>query len=326
MASERPNNTPFAAEWLAFEEQTGGRFVTHGTVHEMREQFSGQISKLNSMLPPPSDNVSSEDHRTSEGVLVRVYKPKDAASDLPIGLYIHSGGWACGDYIAEDHLIRQIAQSVPCVLVSVEYRLAPENPFPAALEDCFAAYGWMAKSAKQLGGDASKLFFVGGSAGGNLSLTTTLKVLDDGDPSIRPKGVFALCPAVAAIAAVDELPEELKQYEHPDAYEGTAMIDKAAVVTCGNAYIGSSSPSDPLISPIFHPKLSQLPYVYLTTSNKDPLNDDALMFQHKLKAEGVQHTLNEYDGYPHFFHLLPHLEMSLKFMTDLTMAIRERCS
>ena len=225
------------------------------------------------MLPPPSDNVSSEDHRTSEGVLVRVYKPKDAASDLPIGLYIHSGGWACGDYIAEDHLIRQIAQSVPCVLVSVEYRLAPENPFPAALEDCFAAYGWMAKSAKQLGGDASKLFFVGGSAGGNLSLTTTLKVLDDGDPSIRPKGVFALCPAVAAIAAVDELPEELKQYEHPDAYEGTAMIDKAAVVTCGSLslshtalprYISSLLTKSNrclhwLLKPIRSPNLTHLP-------------------------------------------------------------------
>ena len=96
------------------------------------------------------------------------------------------------------------------------------------------------------------------------------------------------------------------------------------LLTTVAAYTGSHSPSNPLISPIFHSQLRQLPPVYLTTSNKDPLNDDAYMLQHKLKAEGIEIMLKEYDGYPHFFHMLPHLEMSQRFMTDLADAIRER--
>ena len=88
------------------------------------------------------------------------------------------------------------------------------------------------------------------------------------------------------------------------------------------AYIGSNDPSDPLLSPILHPKLSALPPVYMTTSNKDPLNDDAYMFKQKQKQEGVDVTLNEYDGYPHFFHMLPHLEASQRFMGDLATAVR----
>jgi acetyl esterase/lipase len=92
-----------------------------------------------------------------------------------------------------------------------------------------------------------------------------------------------------------------------------------------DAFIGNSDPAHPLLSPIFHTALSKLPYVYTATSNKDPMNDDAMMLRHKLKQEGVEVTLKEYDGYPHFFHILSQLKMSQQFMADLAQAIRERC-
>ena len=235
MADTLPHTTPYAQEWLAFEEQSGGRSCLKGSVHDIREQFWALFNQLQTMLPPPGDDITTEEHQTAEGVRVRVYKPAGAGSDLPTGLYIHSGGWACGTIEGEDHLCRQLAASVPCVLVSPEYRLAPEHPFPAGLDDCVSAYRWMANNASSFGGNPSKLFHVGGSAGGNYSLTTPLKILDD-YPEFwaknKPRGIFALCPATCFLLAIKELPDELRHYEHPDAYGDAAMIDKACAATC----------------------------------------------------------------------------------------------
>jgi acetyl esterase/lipase len=114
----------------------------------------------------------------------------------------------------------------------VDYRLAPEYPFPAAVEDCASAYRWMVEVAKEIGGDHEKLFTVGGSAGGNLALSTALKIIDDGWSAGRLEGVFALCPGTYMPQAADMLPEELKQYDHPDAYPDAALINKEVYATC----------------------------------------------------------------------------------------------
>lgn len=233
MAATGPSDAPYAAEWLAFEEATGGHMVLTGDVHSIRAQFDGLTAAMASMVPPADDSVSTSEHTTAEGVAIRVYKPRDAKPGLPTGLYIHAGGWSCGSVDGEDHIARQIAASVPCVLVSPEYRLAPEHPFPAALEDTTSAYRWMASSANSLGGDANKLFTVGGSAGGNLSLTTALKIMDDEDSAGTLKGVFALCPGTMMPQATSSLPEDLKPYSHPDAYGDAAMIDVPVYTTCG---------------------------------------------------------------------------------------------
>ena len=234
MAPDRPTKTPYAEEWLAFEEQSGGRFTLHGTIYEIREQFDGLGAKLQSMFPPLTDDVVTEDHKTEEGVPVCVYKPANAASNLPTGLYIHSGGWACGSIDNEDHLTRQLVLAVPCILVSVEYRLAPENPFLAAVDDCVSAYKWIATAAAKFSGDFTKPFTVGGSAGGNLSVCTALSIIASKDAP-APHGIFALCPAVVATQAVEHLPEALRAYQNsPETYADAAMIDKAAVETsCG---------------------------------------------------------------------------------------------
>ena len=346
MSPSHPNQGPYAEEWLAFEEATGGRFCCSGSALDVREQFNGLQGQLASQIPPPTDEVVTADYTTNDNVPVRVYKPANASLGLALGLYIHSGGWVAGSVDGEDHLLRQLALSVPCVLATPEYRLAPENPFPAALDDCVSAYKFMVAAAESLGGDATKLFIVGGSAGGNLSLTTALSIVAPERPedgAVVPRGVFALCPAVVASKAVSRLPDDLKAFFHgPEAYADAAMIGKQVVESCGgkrdslngsevhllthdlDAFTGSSDPAHPLISPGFHPKLSALPYVYSTTSNKDPLNDDAMMLRHKLKQEGVEVELREYDGYPHFFHILSHLQGSQRFMADLVDAIRRQ--
>jgi versiconal hemiacetal acetate esterase len=232
MANTGPSDVPYAEEWLAFEAVTGGRTVLKGDIFAMREQFNGLTAAMASMAPPPDDSITTSEHKTADGVAVRAYKPKDAAPGLPIGLYIHSGGWCFGSVDAEDALARQVARSVPCILVSPEYRLAPENPFPAALEDTSSTYRWMATSAESLGGDVNKLFTIGGSAGGNLALTTALKVLDEKSSSGTLKGIFALCPGTMLPQAISSLPEDLRPFSNPDAYQDAAMIDVEVVESC----------------------------------------------------------------------------------------------
>ena len=197
-----------------------------------------------SQIQPQTDEVVTADYRTEENVPVRVYKPVNAPLGLPLGLYIHSGGWVSGSIDGEDHLLRYLALSVPCVLVSPEYRLAPEKPYPAALDDCVSAYKFMSAAAQNLGGDATKMFIVGGSAGGNLTLTTGLSIIAPDRPepgNVAPRGLFALCPLVAHTKAVPKLPEDLKAFfNSSEAYADAAMIDKPVVESCGGeSYLSS---------------------------------------------------------------------------------------
>ena len=249
MAPSHPNQTPYADEWLAFEEATGGRFCCSGSGLDVREQFNGLQANLMSQIPPPTVDVVTAEYKTDEDVSVRVYKPANSPLGLPLGLYIHSGGWVSGSIDGEDHLLRQLALSVPCVLVSPDYRLAPENPFPAALHDCVSAYKFMCTAAANLGGDATKIFIVGGSAGGHLTLTTALSIIAPEQPdagAVVPKAIFPLCPSVTQIKAVPKLPDEYKAfYNSAEAYADAAMIGKQVVESCGGSLL-LRRPSTPL--------------------------------------------------------------------------------
>lgn len=317
---------PYADEYLAAEALAGGRFVLTGSVQDIRNGFDATFSAMKNMLPPPGYEVSKQDTVTPDGVHIRVYTPIDLPPGSPTGLYIHSGGWSCGSIDHEDHISRHLALQVPCRLVSVEYKLAPENPFPAGLEDCLSAWKWMVNQETFA---PNKFFVVGGSAGGNLALTTALSLLDSNPPleqTKMPRAVFALCPGICMVQAMPKLPPSLRPFERPDAYGDSAAINKSSLETCGAAYIGSNDPANPLISPIFHPRLKDLPFVYFTTSNKDPANDEAKMLRHRLEELKVESVMKQYDGYPHFFHMLPMLKMTQTFYEDLAGAVRERCS
>lgn len=332
----------YAEEWLAAEALGGGRMTLHGTVQEIRAQFDDQFASIKNMLPPPSYEVEKFDDHTSEGIAVRIYKPASLLPGSPTGLYIHSGGWTCGSIEHEDHLCRQLARDVPCTLVSVEYRLAPEHPFPAALEDCVAAYKWMVGNTLLL--SSGDFFIVGGSAGGNLTLATTLRLLEENEPvHTRPRTIFALCPGVVMAQAFESVPPELKIFARAAACSDSALISKEVIRTCcgtarevrslydvadrrAEAYIGSNEPANPLLSPLFHEDLARLPPIYITTSDKDPLNDEAEMLNHKLASLDVDVAIKRYPGYPHFFHALPMLNMTKTFNEDLAQAVREQCS
>src|ERR1700730_3927987 len=144
---------------------------------------------LAAMEIPPNPNVRSEDRMVPgpEGapdIMVRIYRPVDATGTLPGIYFIHGGGMILGNVEGEDPVASAICEHVDAVVVSVEYRLAPENPHPAPVEDCYAGLVWMAAHATELGFDPDRLAVYGGSAGGGLTIAVTLLARDRDGPAI----------------------------------------------------------------------------------------------------------------------------------------------
>ena len=139
---------------------------------------------------PPNPNVISED-RTVPGpdgapdIKVRIYRPTDATGTLPGIYFIHGGGMILGDIDGENAVATQICERVDAVVVSVEYRLAPEHPYPAPVEDCYAGLVWMARNASELRFDPDRLAVYGGSAGGGLTIAISMLARDRGFPALR---------------------------------------------------------------------------------------------------------------------------------------------
>ena len=139
----------------------------------LTRELSLQRSKAIAAILPPLSNVTSMDYKVpqidAQAIPVRVYRPDNQTEDLPVLLWIHGGGFCFGSMEGDDYWVRRMTDSVGCVVVSVDYRLAPEYPFPAPLNDCYAALLWVANNSKLLSVDRSRIGVGGISAGGGLA-------------------------------------------------------------------------------------------------------------------------------------------------------------
>lgn len=172
-------------------------------------------------------SVETRDIQIDGKLRARIYTPPrssqgSTAEDegLPVGLYIHAGGWYTGSVDAEDFMCRDIAFTSQIILISPEYRLAPENPFPAGLEDCFKTYEFIHSRAAEFGGNPRQKFIMGASAGGNLSASVALKYTSD--PELRPSGIMVSCMISCDPSA---LPAEYKERYLPGLYLETPVIN-----------------------------------------------------------------------------------------------------
>ena len=184
------------------------------------------MSKLS--FSAPDTSVKTEDREISPGLKVRIYTPGNYAGSKPVCVFYHGGGWAMGDLEGEDPQLRKISKAAGVVIISVDYRLAPLHPYPAALDDCVAAYHWALKNTSTLNTTPNEAFTFGTSAGGNLALCAALKITDEGLGHTL-KGVVAVVPVTIAPQAV---PEELKSKytayeEHADHTINTANAMEA---------------------------------------------------------------------------------------------------
>jgi acetyl esterase len=221
-------------------------------------------------------------------VPVRVYTPA-AAPPLPVVVFFHGGGWVIGGIDTHDSTCQQLATTVPAVVVSVDYRLAPENPFPAAVDDCLAATRWVHDHAAELGADPSRLAVAGDSAGGNLAAVISLKARDEGGPPI----VFQLL----VYPATDLTRSFASHAENGEGY----MLNTDAIDWFLDHYLPEAERKNPDASPHFATDLSGLPPALIITAEFDPLRDEGEAYADRLREAGVTATASRYDGMIHGF-------------------------
>jgi acetyl esterase/lipase len=231
------------------------------------------------VIPGPSDHPD---------LTVRVYSPRArAATPGPAILYIHGGGFIIGSIDSEHAGSARLAQELGVVVVSVEYRLAPEHPFPAAIEDCYAALVWLHEQADALGVDTTRVAINGGSAGGGLSAGLALLARDRGGP--------AICFQYLGIPELDDRLET----ESMQQFHDTPMWSRPQAVRSWEWYLGDAYGRDdvsPYAAPARATDLAGLPPAYVSTMEFDPLRDEGILYAMKLMAAGVSVELHSYPG------------------------------
>lgn len=269
------------------------------------EAFPMQFDDLGSMTaqevralfeqgnPPPGEDVASVEDLEVPGpdgpLPVRVYRPDGAAVPAPVVVFFHGGGWVLGSIATHDATCRGLANRTGAVYVSVDYRLAPEHPYPAAPEDCYAATCWVADHAADLGVDPGRLAVAGDSAGGNLAAVVCQMARDRSGPAIA----FQLLIYPVTDLDLDRWPSMEENADGP-------LLTREGMDWFARHYVGTLPfTGDPYAAPIRAADLSGLPPAYVATAGHDPLRDEGAGYAEALAAAGV--TVG-YDNFATMIH------------------------
>ncbi|WP_158883941.1 alpha/beta hydrolase [Rhodanobacter sp. L36] len=277
---------PKAIEKLGVAEARAQPTITDAVNHLLQKQ--GKSTDPEELIPGVVR--SDETISTANGDLhAFVYTPV-GKDNLPIIVYFHGGGWVIASAEVYDAGARALAQEVQAIVVSVDYRLAPEHKFPAAWDDAFATYQWAAEHAERLHGDPKRMALAGESAGANLAMATALAILGSGYPS--PRHVLAVYP-VAQTGSM-----------HTESYIENAIakpLNKAMVEWfVGHLLNNDDEKSDTRID-LVNADLTGLPPVTIINATLDPLRSDGGMLEDALKKAGVSVERKIYTGVTHEF-------------------------
>ncbi|MEO7369663.1 MAG: alpha/beta hydrolase [Ilumatobacteraceae bacterium] len=216
----------------------------------------------------------------------RVYTP-EGEGPHPVVMFFHGGGWVICSLDTHDNLARAICRDAEALVVSVDYRMAPEFRFPTAAHDCFAATKWVAQNAASLGGDATRLAICGDSAGGNLSAVVSQMARDGGGPNVSYAAL--IYPAVDMTRTGGSLDENASGY----------FLETESMEWFMNHYLTDAERADVLASPLLHSNLAGLPDTFIATCEYDPLRDEGEAYADALRASGVHVDSKRYDGLIH---------------------------
>jgi acetyl esterase/lipase len=264
---------------------------------------------------PPTTTVSEE--RLVPGlhgapdVAVRVYRPAGAALPVPAVLWIHGGGYMFGSGLTEDVRLNAWAETLDCVVVSVDYRLAPEHPYPAPLEDCYAALRWTAEQSDELGVDPARIVIVGQSAGGGLAAGLALLA--------RDRAEVAISYQLLIYPMIDD------RNTTPSSQLDAVVWSRAANFLGWRAYLGPFSGETDVpvyAAPSRASDLSGLPPTFIGVGTHDVFRDEDIAYALALLAAGVETELHVYPGAPHGFEMItPEAAVARRCRRDIDDAL-----
>lgn len=280
------------------------------TPEVIRQQIAQELAMFGEGEP-----VAHVENRTIPGpageIPVRIYTP-EGSGPFPVLVFFHGGGWVICTLDTHDGQCRSLTNGAGCVVVSVDYRLAPEHKFPAAPEDCYAATKWVAEHAAEINGDASRLAIGGDSAGGNLTAVVAQMARDRGGPRL----VFQLMiyPATDFTAQTASMRENSKGYE----------LSEDDMNWFSGHYLNSKEDKfNPLASPARAKDLSNLPPALIITAEYDPLRDEGEEYGRLLQAAGVPTKISRYDGMIHgFFGMSAMFDKARVAVDEASQALR----
>ena len=284
----------------------GGPSLVEVPVEVGREMFRAMQGGV------PAIEVAAVTDTLAGGVPARVYRPH-GDGPFPVAMMFHGGGWVIGDLDTADSQSREVCRGAGAVVVSVDYRLAPEHPFPAAAEDCYSATEWVAAHAGEHDGDPARLAVVGDSAGGNLAAVVAQMARDRGGPNIA----FQLL----VYPVTDGVNLDRASYrDNADGYLLTAQ----AMQWFWNHYAPTlDDRRNPYASPLLASDLTSLPPALVMTAEYDPLRDEGEAYGHALAEAGVDAEVIRYDGFIHgFFAHTQAIDAAGGAMSDACAALR----
>ncbi|MCF6214973.1 MAG: alpha/beta hydrolase [Emcibacter sp.] len=292
-------------------------------LHEMPvADARAALAAISEALGYKDSHISAAEDRQIPGpnghIPVRIYWPDEAPSDKPIPmvLFFHGGGFALGGIETHDSITRYLCDNAGVIVISVAYRLAPENPFPAGVEDCYAALCWISKNAKELGGDVARIAVAGDSAGGNLAAAVSLMARDRKGPEIKAQ--LLVYPGL-------DMTLETSYPSYADFGGGEYFLGLTDMKWMKDMYLGNSEDAkDMKASPLLYSDLSNLPSAVILTAGYDPLCDQGKHYADRLKAAGVQTEYECFSGAIHgFISFAGGLDIGVAGLDRLVRAVKD---
>lgn len=288
--------------WLQQQGAAGQPAWDKITVEEARRQMDASTALLGPVQPV--ERVADMQASGPAGPIpVRLYDPTGTPG-RPIIVFFHGGGWVVGGIATHDHYCRELANASQMMVVSVDYRLAPEHRYPAAAEDAYVATKWVAENAEQLGGDPQRIAVAGDSAGGNLAAVVALMARDRGGPKLSAQ--LLIYPITDHNFDTDSYLRNMSGYH----------LTRDAMIWFWDHYAPEPSQRDePYASPLRATNLEGLPPAIVLTAEYDPLLDEGEAYARRLESAGVPVHLKRYAGSIHGFirrtHLWAHARQSV---------------
>jgi acetyl esterase len=257
---------------------------------ELRQQLRTMVTLMDEPAPALPRVEDLRIPGPAGDIPARLYAPTVAGAPLPAVAYFHGGGWVQGDLETHHGLCARLALHAGALVVAVDYRLAPEHKFPAAVEDCLAAYRWLRARGRDVGADAARVAVAGDSAGGNLAAVVSQLAASGGTPV--PTCQVLVYPAVDFALDTDS---------HRDLADGH-VIPRDRILWYGEQYLRSEADKKDLrASPLLAPALAGQPPTMIVTAGFDPLRDEGRAYAERLRAAGVDVAYREYPGQIHAF-------------------------